>query len=438
MPPPFEYTKCVKPEEYRVPRYTIGSVVTGLAAFIGVWFPPALWAALYAALMTLKEYLDHVLDGKLICLSEGHDQCVVGTVIALMPSRGFLDGLNLVSGDKFGDFDSFVDNDYGINLMLSPLQLRDFQTKPGEKFEAVGIFTTKRFKIDVESEQGLLVRPQDTAEAAVPENQKNFGEGFLVDNELARKVGGVLPLGLLVAGEESGPERRIPDVDVDVLHCEIEGSRGYYMRKRIDDFRGGAEFCKKNFLTKAFCGVLGFALAPITWAAVLAAAADAESGEPGPARVDDTGGELEVGDLTVLRGRWVKDADHGHHELHPVKAIYKVRPRRVVVEGPDTYIPGREPKWSDSMYLDPKNWEHLKIWQRLTCEVPTPTTIAPPIGAVASPIRTDTPSGTGQTLTAAQVKVRDGQARPENQWLVHPVLDGCKPARPLRGRSVIK
>ena len=102
------------------------------------------------------------------------------------------------------------------------------------------------------------------------------------------------------------------------------------------------------------------------------------------ASVDPNLGDLHVNDPTgrgadilVIQGTWVYDSAHeGWNEIHPIKHCQKI----------GTW----ERTWNESPVPDgnPKRW----------CEA---------IGAASDP------------LTVA------AQDEPQNQWVIHPVIDGC-------------
>jgi hypothetical protein len=407
-----EYTKCVSVEEYRRPSFEYWAwVALGFGA-AGLAWPPLALVAVFSLITSLREYCDYVLERKLICLDG--DRCALGTIVLFDPP----------SDSPFGP--GLVDNDFGINLMLFPLRLDDFVKLPPSPDHL------SKFELAQRSLQGKLVTPRPEEEEKFPEVAKNKGHPKRIPpiddslgvghievlesdpNPTAEKIGGVDP-------------KNTPGIIwIDVLHCEIEGARGYVMREAIDRIRSlglGSGFCRIPILGWVVCAVTTVVLAPFIWAAVAAAWWLAEEGNPKQVILNPDDGELHPGDLVVIKGRWVQDADRGHgwNELHPVKAIQKIMP------GPRLF-----PKREDDV--------ETGSWARLFCEVP-PDPNERPHGSVGmpegAPVGGGAPVGSGSGsakappkpagMTPEQEKVYSAQAQPENGWIVHPALDGCTP-----------
>jgi len=146
------------------------------------------------------------------------------------------------------------------------------------------------------------------------------------------------------------------------------------------------------------CHVVGFLLTPLLpllAAAVAAAWASARDGNIDDPRVGDGGGELHFGDLIVATGRRVYDAGHkGWNEFHPVKTIQRIDER--------SYDGGK---------ID----DLRKRWCGLLADVPPFT-----------PPGDNRPDG----MTPGQSGTWDNQRQPENQWILHPELDGCRGTQP--------
>jgi hypothetical protein len=104
---------------------------------------------------------------------------------------------------------------------------------------------------------------------------------------------------------------------------------------------------------------------------------------------------LHFGDLVVATGRWVYDAGHkGWNEFHPLKIIQRI---------------------DETTYDDASIDDLRKRWCGLLANVPpfTPPGDNPPAGMT---------TGQGTTWT--------NQGLPENQWILHPELDGCRGSSP--------
>ena len=384
-----EFTKCVKPYDYeQPPTYFAHAIGFGFLSPGGV-------------LPTLKEYLDHCLDGKLICLRDGvpTDVCAIGTVLSF----------DTVEEKRFPD--QSIDNDFGINLMLWPMELADFIALPDmpkaqqlKQFIAFSDSDENKLAHNYwffaqTGPQGWLVKPLDYPS---PEAASNYGHPKEISWSEAEQVGGMDPAGTVR-----------DEVKVDVLHCEVEGSRMSDLRDVIDFFQspiGVSKFCKIWVIGWIACMIGGVVFTPVIWSALSIAWFAASDGNPDDARTDPEAGEIKPGDLIIVNGRWVQDADpeHGWNELHPVKAIQQLKrgPRPPVFGGAGGFSWGAHDVPADA-------------WTRLFCEVP-PVNVTQ-TGSASSGLSAE------PGMTPEQDKVYRAQLLPENGWLIHPLIDGCLP-----------
>jgi hypothetical protein len=158
--------------------------------------------------------------------------------------------------------------------------------------------------------------------------------------------------------------------------------------------------------------VIGLALAPAALAAFAAAWDKAQAFDDqfvtGPVAK-----QIRVGDVVIVTGRWVWDGGHvGQTELHPVKTIQKVKL-------PPELSGGYNPSDTTSLasLINEMRDVHDR-WCRLVQEAPPPPD---PRGGGGL-----TPPQLG-SLTPPQVAVYASQLQPENQWELHPLIDGCTP-----------
>jgi hypothetical protein len=147
------------------------------------------------------------------------------------------------------------------------------------------------------------------------------------------------------------------------------------------------------------CAAVQLILLPVTLVGLIVAWFNATDGNLADARTDPNGGELQIGDIIVVTGRWSYDAAHtGWNELHPVKTIQKVD--SATAAGGDL----------------------ASLWCGLLGAVPPP-------------------DATPATMTQAQSMTWQAQREPANQWQMHPVVDGCQgsippaPVPPTQGAS---
>jgi hypothetical protein len=329
------YTTCVLPEDYVNPPLpaegTTGATVQGIGL----------------SLHMLEETCDYMLHGKLVCL--GGDRCAVGHVA----------GFETVADKSFPDN---IDNDFSINVLLSPWDL--------------GFFTDKTrlegYTFVANDPQGVLIREQ----SGMPYPRESE-PGQLPSEHYS---------GTFVTFPDKGwidynpPEgiRGVP-FDVPVIHCEIEGERAHLVCETLDKLLyplpGMKSFCKKNILTKILCKVAQWFMTP----AIAPAIAYAWAAGANDNRDYQGGGSLARGDLVAIGGRWVYDAGHGgYNELHPVKTIQKL---------------------PEDSAIDPSDFDR---WCKRISE-----------GTAAGP------------LTAEQQPVADEQRKPWSRWVLHPFVDGC-------------
>lgn len=177
----------------------------------------------------------------------------------------------------------------------------------------------------------------------------------------------------------------------EVLHCEFEGAGVY-------DFMLGTQIALglavvALIVCLGFPGPIGMAIAAIL--ALLAFLASLLGGVIGnfdgasPADANPNLGALHTNssspggvgkgaDLLVVYGTWVFDSAHsGYNEIHPIKLCERIG------------------TWDGDWPKDIQ--DQIDKWDAAIAQATAPLTIA-------------------------------DQAKPENQWEVHPVIDGCDPA----------
>ena len=125
-------------------------------------------------------------------------------------------------------------------------------------------------------------------------------------------------------------------------------------------------------------------------------------GSPGagdPRDIDPSLGEMQKGDIVIVKGEWIYDSLHdGWNEIHPVRDCAssatwtwgtRPTPRRLRLRG--------RPISAGSAWIrEPKVTAALKRWCAMLDECH------------------DTETGGSRT-------------DPQNDWVIHPVVDGCKP-----------
>ena len=404
-------TRCVDPANYApLPPEGVGFVTVGPASFG-------------------KKICDYLLYGKLVCMAS-EPVCVIGTIV----------GLEHTSYGKSGP--DAIDNDFSFNLLLAPYRPKDLR-----RYAVPGI------------KQHIIFR--DVA--------RHAPQGELIEDRAGRLAGlvprepaDVRPVdgyGVMWHFPKTGPPTTASDPDekrqanlnkltaveeadgvtiaIPVLHCEAEGSRIFAVCTALAPFLdilsgklpgspgpSATEICHATlgwipFVGDVFCAIvetlIDIAMLPI----VLAAAAAAAVAWAAAQAFDDqfsTGTVsrfLKMGDVVVVQGVWTWDSGHaGHLELHPVRAIAKLTGE---AEGADPVAP--VPAGVAARLNDLKD-----RWCRLLNDAPPP--VVPPGVRV--------PNTPGMPMTTHQQQTALTQQQPEHQWTVHPVIDGCCPARRRR------
>ena len=406
-----QYTSCVEAADFKPLNTallaTLGTLI--VAGGITALFTFGIGAAVsVAALVQLLRYvLDFMLNGKLICLHRNNADCNCGEGGNTICAIGEVSDTEGVGEDK-NPFED-IDNDYAMNVILAPFNLRTLaQLKDGPKALAAvtdpslpqgdllkmqpgtpkdddgkdqftGYFRTMVYQQKDDkyySWTELVGRDYGWTGIIGPDQQKAYGD-YLVKNAWLDPIKAPIP----------------------TLHCEFEGSRIRDMLAVIEAFSFGGSWCKKNWLFRALCVVLQTIFAPFALAAVAVAWAAAKDGDDSDAVAG--GGHVNSKDWVVLRGRWAYDAGHtGWNEVHATRTVQKID-RNDVPSDPARFR------------------DYQKRWCERLSEVPH----------IEDPDL--------HPLSPEQQTVADNQHAPENQWVLHPEVDGCEPEDP-RNPPVIK
>jgi hypothetical protein len=397
-----EDTRCVNAEDYEPLSYLAEGIVL-VASLIAAIFTFGLFliVSMAAAFAALRKVINYILYGKLVCL--GGDRCAIGWIVEIEP----------VGYKK--SFAENMDDDYTLNVLLAPSSLLDFErdagafdNKLGDSGDAAAhqraVVARRTAKvlghITAHAEvQGDLLGELFGADMPEPRGPADFfghrhgyytwfegpqiGSRFLDDDENQVHV----PLTKSLKGQ----------FPVPVLHAECEGSRAKTLLDVLDNFPPGLGFvCEIWLIGPIVCAIVSALLAPLILGLLAIAWAAADAGDP--ADVGD--GTIAVGDLVVLKGRWVWDAGHsGYNELHPLKTLQKIP---VPASGADP--------WSDFKSFDSFREE----WCSKVTEAPW----------------SELPGLKPQGMTPEQETIWDNQQQPENDWELHPYVDGSKPPPP--------
>ncbi len=190
----------------------------------------------------------------------------------------------------------------------------------------------------------------------------------------------------------------------NLLHCEIKGCgvHNTCIALKIMGVVGAG--------VGAFCAVVS-AGGPLGWLFCLAAlliwalitfityeiaTKASHHGDQKDVLYDPASGEMSLGDVVLIKGDWVVDTGHeGWNEIQPVRFVQKIT---TMVDskfhGLNRDDSGNLVK-ADISLIEKFRAEVLSIWCELAKE-------------------------------ADKNSVRDGQKEPENDWRIHPCIDGCK------------
>jgi hypothetical protein len=436
-----QYTSCVQPEDFKPYDMTRLLLMTSIiGATVGIFFLSIVeytvailssgfvsifvaWGIIADIVLCLHYTCDWMLNEKLVCLYRPGEVDCGGEVCAL----GEVGDIEEVGEDK--NPISGIDNDFCINLILAPIDeaIHKMFAMNGENYE-------KNYSIAIDVSKGGVQGDLITCQPLMPVDEAGYpkyggyGRTFIWfngpnpytqrsyaawtelcghgdDDEQEEKW-------KMILSEWTGQPDPPKKYKVPVLHCEFEGSRIRDVLEVLTFFSFGGKWCKKNWFTKLACKVLLALFSPWVLAAAVVAWAGAKGGSQADALVDPAAGEARVGDMVIMRGRWVYDGGHsGYNEMHAVRFLQKVEN----VPSVDKNAEGDERKNHINTLKKVRD-----DWCKRLCEVPL-----------------EPPPGEESQMTPEQQEVYEAQRRPENQWNTHPLLDGCEPAEPEKPKEPV-
>ena len=419
-----QYTSCVEEGDYKGPSVPYLAALGAVLLFGGVatLFAGAAVSPIVAAVLleAIRYILDYLVNGKLICLHRNAalTDCVCGgpgspTVCAI----GEITDTEQVGEDKNPVED--LDDDYAINLALIPFSMPAFAAKGfvdgGKEWRGLKRTYSDAFRAYLGSLMSIATDPAHPQADLVTRNQSVHGEaaefGYL-RTMVIHDNGDYFPWNEIV-GRDDGAFVGSPDTNdpwgdyvfqnaifhpkkfsVPVLHCEFEGSRPADMLDALEGFPFGTSFCKKNFFTKLICKIVAAVLAPVVLALLAAAWLGNTKGSTAPAL--EGGGTIGPKSRVIVKGRWSYDTGHqGWNEIHAVRTVQQV----------------------ENVPNDPALFKaFLHAWCDRLAEVPSSSPSRKTPKPPRDPDDADSADGT-----------RRGQQKPENQWVYHPAIDGCRP-----------
>jgi hypothetical protein len=253
-------------------------------------------------------------------------------------------------------------------------------------------------KFDTDFTTNLLLFPNSPgADRATVETSKPFGK--LVAEQAATRNEGLdftSKTSSLKVVDNSTPLPGLKTIVPDscALHAEFEGAGVYDLRMATSIALFVAAAALALCLLDGIVGtILAYILAILAFLIGLIGGIIGLNDDGSPADVNPALNEIHTNkdngkgaDLLLLMGTWVYDSGHnnsgeGWNEIHPVKFAKKV----------GTW----DGRWPDKWTQDPDG--ALKNWEATVKDATSPVTVA-------------------------------SLQEPENQWAIHPCIDGCQPA----------
>lgn len=405
-----QYTNCVAPKDFSSkPEWSVGVLAAaGLFSFVAAVLNPALLLVGSAFIIqALRIVLEWMLNGKLICLHRNKPECDCGDSGSQVCALGEIGDIEDIGEDKNPIED--IDNDYAINLILSPEGHLAFAKNSENSFDFINNYTndtiTQPTRNNLDLGQSGLQGDLISRQPDMPDFAGYFRtfifhlstkESFAWNQVFGHNFGGAGPSGAKNAWADylvKNAWKQPVIYSVPVIHCEFEGSRIRDMLAAIEAFSLGGSWCKKNFFFRILCTILQSVFAPFALLAALAAWAAATDGSQASALADPAAGEVKPGDFIIVKGRWSYDGGHdGYNEIHAVRIVQKV-----------AWVPQTEIEFKDFQ----KRW-CARLSEVIHVEIPG----VKPLG-----------------LTPQQQEAYDNRQKPENGWELHPVIDGCEPSQ---------
>jgi hypothetical protein len=359
-----QYTECASPSLIAYSLGALGSVLATLAAAGG--------AATYAFIIGALPFAWLPGVGAAIivaCLSIlAYTSWWLYRRLACLGGDRCAVGLLLsVSDPHKKTWPDSYDSDYSINLLLAP----SLEGESQAKVEA--------------AMQGELIRHHPAVTGVGLEYEEREKDGVTFTGEFARSP-------------ENGKY-------TSVLHCEFEGDGVYVFHLWVMVALGMAIAA----VALSAIPVIGWILAFLAALFILLGLLAAGETKGAPTDSSPTIGELHTNqadgigaDILVVHGSWVFDSAHeGYNELHPIKQCQRIGKwignRQWLYSGVANPEPGWEPK-GRVMEWDEATMKGIRDqW----CDA---------IGKAMDPL------------------TKGNQEAPQNQWTIHPVLDGCQPS----------
>jgi len=394
-----QYTSCVEAKDFEdIKKWYIGVLIAAVAGgSIAALFSGGigLLIAIPAFVEALHYVSDWMLNGKLICLHR--DASRMCGDHEMVWALGEVADTEDIGEDKNPIED--IDNDYAMNVILAPFDMMAFGDSAEKNMKLATVGTPQG---DLLAEQpGMPKFNGYFRTMIVTKSDKNYRAWTDV---VGRDYGWT---GIVGPDQQKAwsdyvfdhpslhPETR----SVPVLHCEFEGTRIKDVLDATNTFDFGSSWCKKNWFTKFVCKVVQVIMSPVILIVIAKAWAGAKDGDPADAL--EGGGTISSKDQVITGGRWVFDGAHNYNEFHATRIVQKV-----------AYVP--------------KDLGEFAVYYKRWCDQHSRVPHTDPAGN-SPPGSTPKGAPPGPPLTPKQRETYDNQQKPENQWVLHPAVDGCEP-----------
>jgi hypothetical protein len=370
------YTNCSAPSAwYKVPVWAmvlLGGIGIGglIAAGAASAWAPGVAVFLAMACLAGITFCTWWLNVRLICL--GGDRSAIGAIYHLEPPNPSLDAFAL------GDYDT----DYSFNLLLWPFVPQD---------ELPASFVSDQWSASAE---GQLASDWPTLPPLVPSVPWATVQAqveHIIPQQTMASLGLTFVGQDVEAADEPSPAPAAGTSQHFLLHCEIEGAGIYDLRTLLWVLFGVFVVAAAVYAIPVIGPILSWILSILAFLAFLFGGPALQHDDASPPTGGGWGGSFNpydgaasgdsVVDLAYVFGRWVYDSLHdGWNELHPLHYMIKIG----------------QAKQGD---LAAGNW---------------------PPGLGGKQQRYEAQFAANNTPAAAAT-----QAEPQNQWTLHPLLDGC-------------
>ncbi len=374
-----QWTQCVSRDKKQFDGAFL-SVLAGLGIYGGIAAFASLllslaggFAIAFAVIGGVLGYCRWWLYDRLVCL--GGEKTVVGFLLSVSTPQ-----------EKTG-LDSF-DTDYSLNIVLQPHQehwIGHIKEKDDDK-NAKWV-PTKDAPQDIFLKKQSSLKDKDQFQGEFSVRPSTAKERKRLEEELSNLrnsvSSGVGTVDVDIANRIKAIEARITELDrtkTEVMHCEFEGAGVYelyqYLKAASVVAAIGAVGCSIPIIGWIVCAIAAVVLAIL----VIVGIVTGLNATAKPIVDKLPTGELmpfdgQTADLLLVRGEWVYDSAHeGWNEIHPI----------------------RECRWIGKWSTTDNGGE---------------------------PIPTD--KWTDGINNANDPTTRSNQEQPQNQWLIHPKIDGC-------------